>query len=119
MQALFIVLNDLSYLEQILSKFLDLKVRGATIIDSQGMASAMMNSEGLNMLLTGPFQRTLDNDQKGSKTIFSVIPEPEKVEEVVSEVRKIVEKSKKQVIGFMFTVPVSGIYPMKPKFIEK
>ncbi len=119
MQALFIVLNDLSYLDQILSRFLDLKVRGATIIDSQGMAAAIMNNEGLNMLLTGPFQRTLDSDQKGSKTIFTVIPEAEKVEEVVNEVRKIVEKSKKQVIGFMFTTPVSGIYPMKPKFIQK
>ncbi|MCU0105429.1 hypothetical protein N7603_07140 [Acholeplasma vituli] len=119
MQALFIVLNDLSYLDQILSKFLELKVRGATIIDSQGMASAIMNNEGLSMLMSGPFQRSLDTEQKGSKTIFTVIPEVEKVEEVVNEVRKIVEKSKKQVIGFMFTVPVSGIYPMKPKFIQK
>lgn len=119
MQALFIVLNDLSYLEQILSKFLELKVRGATIMDSQGMAAAIMNNEGMNFIFSGPFQRSLDNDQKASKTIFSVIPEVEKVEEVVTEVRKIVEKSKKQVIGFMFTIPVSGIYPMKPKFIEK
>ncbi|MDY0010628.1 MAG: hypothetical protein RBR96_02680 [Candidatus Izemoplasmatales bacterium] len=115
MEALFIVLNDLSYLDQILSKFVEMKVRGATILDSMGMARAIMDNEGLNFLMSGPFQRTFESDQKSSKTIFTVIPEPSKVEEVVREVRAIVETSNKQVIGFMFTVPVSGIYPMKPK----
>lgn len=119
MEALFIVLNDLTYLDQILSEFVELKVRGATIIDSMGMARAIMDSEGLNFLMSGPFQHSLDQEQKYSKTIFTVIPEGQKTEEVVDAVRKIVEKSKKQVIGFMFTVPVSGIYPMKPKRIVK
>lgn len=116
MEALFIVLNDLSYQDKILSKFLELKIKGATIINSQGMASAILESEGmLNMLMTGPFSRSLDVDQKYSKTIFTVIPEGFDTALVVSEIRKIVESSKRQVVGFMFTVPVSGIYPLKPK----
>lgn len=119
MEVLFIVLNDLSYLDKILERFVELKVRGATMLDSTGMARAIMDSEGLNFLLSGPFLHSLDQEQKMSKTIFTVIPEGKKTEEVVDAVRKIVEDSKKQVIGFMFTVPVSGIYPMKSKRIEK
>lgn len=115
MHILFIVLNDLSFLDQILAKFLDVKVRGATIIDSQGMAAAIMQNEGMMGLRSGPFSRSLENDQKESKTIFTVIPEEEKVHEVVREIQSIFEHSKKQVIGFMFTMPVSGIYPFKPK----
>lgn len=115
MQILFIVLNDLSYLDRILEKFIDLQVRGGTIIDSQGMAAAIMQNEGMMGLLSGPFARSLSNDQKSSKTIFTVIPEAEKAQLVVKEIQKIVEGSKKQVIGFMFTMPVSGIYPMRPK----
>ncbi|HKM29424.1 MAG TPA: hypothetical protein VJZ51_01530 [Bacilli bacterium] len=118
MEVLFIVLNDLTYLDEILAKFVELKVRGATILDSTGMARAIMDSEGLNFLMSGPFQHSLDREQKNSKTIFTVIPEGYNTVEVVNAVRKIVEKSKKQVIGFMFTVPVSGIYTMKPKHIE-
>ena len=95
MEALFIVLNDLTYLDQILSEFVELKVRGATIIDSMGMARAIMDSEGLNFLMSGPFQHSLDQEQKYSKTIFTVIPEGQKTEEVVDAVRKIVEKIKK------------------------
>ncbi|MGI6734835.1 MAG: hypothetical protein ACOX3C_01425 [Bacilli bacterium] len=115
MQILFIVLNDLSYLDRILEKFIDLQVRGATIIDSQGMAAAIMQNEGLLSLLAGPFARSLENDQKSSKTIFTVIPETEKVSQVVKAVQDIVAGCKKQVVGFMFTLPVSGIYPLKPK----
>lgn len=115
MQILFIVLNDLSFMDKILAKFLELKVRGATLIDSQGMAAAIMQNEGMTGLLSGPFSRSLENDQKESKTIFTVIPEDEKVQEVVREIQSIFEHSKKQVIGFMFTMPVSGIYPFKPK----
>ena len=115
MQILFIVLNDLSYLDKILEKFLDLHVRGATIIDSQGMAAAIMQNEVLLSLLSGPFARSLETNQKNSKTIFTVIPEAEKVTEVVKAVQDIISDCKKQVVGFMFTLPVSGIYPLKPK----
>jgi len=114
MEALFIVLNDLSYLEAIFNRFIELKVRGATILDSMGMARAIMNQEGMNFYSSGPFQRSLDNDQKQSKTIFTVIPEGQDAKIIVEEIKKIVASSKREVIGFMFTVPVSGIYPMKP-----
>lgn len=115
MQILFIVLNDLSFLDEVLAKFIELKLRGATIIDSQGMANAVLRSQGLLSLLSGPFSRSLEDDQKGSKTLFTVIPEEEKVKEAVAEIQKIMTHSKKQVIGFMFTLPVSGIYPLKPQ----
>jgi hypothetical protein len=37
------------------------------------------------------------------------------VTEVVKAVQDIISDCKKQVVGFMFTLPVSGIYPLKPK----
>lgn len=119
MEALFIVLNDLSYLEAILQRFVELRVRGATIIDSMGMARAIMDSEGMNFYSSSPFQRSLSDDQKSSKTIFTVIPEGQDASGIVEEVKKIVASSKREVIGFMFTVPVSGIFPMKPKNLRQ
>ncbi|HPX72202.1 MAG TPA: hypothetical protein PLP51_04820 [Acholeplasmataceae bacterium] len=115
MNVLFIVLNDLAYLDEILEKFVDLKVRGATIIESQGMASAILNSEGLNFLMGGLFKGRTDEEQKYSKTIFTVIPDEETLKRTVAAVQKIVERSRKRTIGFMFTVPVSGIFPLSPK----
>lgn len=119
MEVLFIVLNDLSYLDEIFAKFLELKVRGATILESTGMATAVLENEGYNFMLGGLFKNVHGDRDKESKTIFTVIPDSEKAKKVITEIRKIVENSKKHVIGFMFTVPVSGIYPMKPKSRKK
>lgn len=115
MEILFVVLNDLRYLDEIFEKFLELKVRGATMIDSQGMAAAIMQNEGLMSIMSGPFSRSFEHAERTSKTLFTVIPEPEKVKEVVQAIQDIMARSKKEIVGFMFTLPVSGIYPLRPR----
>ncbi len=111
MEVLVIVLNDLNYLDSILEKLIELKVRGATILDSEGMASALRHQDIFKMLFTGPFQKS--DQESYSKTIFSVIRDKETVEKAIQEIKQIVSDSKKNVIGFMFTSPVSGIYHMR------
>lgn len=115
MQILFIVLNDLTHLQEILEIFIKLKVRGATILDSEGMAKAVLESEGLSFLLGGPFEKMLPKKVEGSKTIFTVIQDEEQVPVVVETIQNALTNSHEKVIGFMFTMPVSGIYPLKPK----
>jgi len=44
MNVLFIVLNEPEYLDAILDSFVEIGVKGATILDSQGMGSAITNS---------------------------------------------------------------------------
>ena len=41
MNVLFVVLNKTEYLEDVLDAFVDIGITGATIMDSQGMGSAM------------------------------------------------------------------------------
>ncbi len=116
MEALFIVLNDLSLVDDILETFVDLKIKGATLLESQGMAAAIMKKEGLfESFQSGPFYRSLDHDQKYSKTIFTVLPDGYDTSKVISSVKEIVSKSKRNVVGFMFTTPVSGVYPLTKK----
>ncbi|SRR5690554_164639 len=114
MEALFIVLNDLSYMDDILDKFIKLEIKGATIIDSQGMAQAITQKDGGGQgLFSGPFYKALVGDQNHSKMIFTVLPDTFDKKHVIHEIRSVLEQSKKSVIGFMFTMPVSGIYPIK------
>jgi hypothetical protein len=115
MQVLFIVLNDLSYEADILKVFIDKKVRGATIIDSEGMAKAVMQNEGLDFFYNGPFANSLPKNVGDSKTFFTVIPNDDLLKELVEEIQRLLLSSNQQTVGFMFAVPVSGIYPLKKK----
>ncbi len=114
MKALFIILNDLDYLEDILEEFVSLDIKGATVLDSQGLAQAILGSEsGSKLFFNGPFQRNLADQGRNNKTIFTVLKK-EKVESVVKAIREIVNPSKKPAIGFMFSVPVDDIFLLKP-----
>ena len=48
-QVLFIVLNEVDYLNDILEGFVNIGVSGATILDSQGMASLIVSSSNQNI----------------------------------------------------------------------
>lgn len=115
MQILFIVLNDLDYQQKVLEIFLEHNVRGATILDSEGMAKAVLEYEGLGMLLGGPFAQSIPTNPSRSKTIFTVIPDDSVMPELVEKIRKTLEDSDQRTVGFMFALPVSGIYPIKSK----
>jgi len=110
MNVLFIILNDLDLLDNILEDLYHIGIKGATIIDSEGMASALRHEPMFKMLFTGPFQKS-DDDQM-SKTIFSVIENIDKYDEAVTLVKKHLESSTYHSSGFMFSVPVSNIYPI-------
>src|SRR5690554_2680682 len=106
MEALFIVLNDLTFMDDILEKFIELEIKGATIIDSKGMAQAILEKDGGGQgLFSGPFYKSLVGDQNHSKMIFTVLPETFDKKQVIFEIRSILEQSKRPVIGFMFTMP--------------
>lgn len=116
MKALFIIIKETRYTQEILEGFLKLKVRGATMLDSQGMAQAVLRNSDLysSMGLGQLFDRSDPEDSGYSKTIITVL-EDEKVAEVVEEVRDIIGDCKKQGIGFMFSIPVDNIFLLKGK----
>lgn len=109
MYALFIVLNEVDYLDTILEKFLDVGVKGETILDSQGMAGAMADR---NLPLFGSLRTLFDDARPFNKTIFTVIPNEELLNKAIAAVNEIAESIGKPSVGFMFTMPVSGVYPL-------
>jgi len=107
MFALVIVLNQTDYLEDILSKFVHLGV-GATIIDSQGMAAAIVHGGIQSIPMFGSLKTMLSGSNPFNKTIFTVL----KDEATMKTVKDTVMNTLKKVgpsTGFMFTLPVNDI----------
>jgi nitrogen regulatory protein P-II 1 len=112
MYVLFVVLNAVDYLDDILSGFVEVGVGGATILDSQGMGSNIVNSNNNNIPLFGALRMLLEDSHPYSKTIFTVLENEELVEKTVKVVRDVVGDISDTGVGFMFTVPIGKRYQM-------
>ena len=109
MKALFIILNKTEYLDDILSAFLQFNVKGATIIESQGMASAISNSDVRSLPLFGSLRKLLNDVNPHNKTIFTVIKD-DILEPIVAAVKELFKDESRKGSIFMFTVPVDNLF---------
>ncbi|NLC04273.1 MAG: hypothetical protein GX787_08360 [Tissierellia bacterium] len=112
MNVLFIVLNEIEYLDEILDSFVEIGVRGATVLDSQGMGSVITNSGSGREPFFGAIRSFLDNSRPYNKTIFTVIEDEELLLKAVHTVKGIVGDITKPGVGMMFTLPVGNVYGM-------
>lgn len=112
MNVLFIVLNKIEYLDDILDSFVDIGVKGATILDSQGMGSVITNSGNGHEPFFGSIRAFLDNSRPYNKTIFTVIEDDEVLKKAVKSIKSILGDIEKPGVGMMFTLPVDNIYGM-------
>lgn len=112
MYALFLVLNETDYLDEILARFVDVGVQGATIVDSQGMASALVSSRGKDYPLFGSLKALLEGARPYNKTIFTVLDNEELVERTVKAVKEVLGDANHPSVGFMFSVPIGRVYQL-------
>ncbi|HZK23693.1 MAG TPA: hypothetical protein VFC62_06270 [Atopostipes sp.] len=112
MNVLVIVLNKTEYLNEILDAFVEIGLTGATIIDSQGMGSAMTEVENTDEPFYGVLKTMFDDSRPYNKTIFTVIQDEPLLEKAVTIVKEIMEDIHKPGVGIMFTVPLGNTYGM-------
>src|SRR5690606_38454699 len=101
LQALFIVLDEPDRLEEVLEIHLECELRGATIIDSQGMAKGLSSRvpflAGLSRLL---------GERKQKKTIITYSQYPVKLERSMKKIAEKFHDFEEPCSGLMFTIPV-------------
>lgn len=100
-KILVLVSGDDTKIEEVLEKFVEIGIRGATIIDSVGMGRFLSNNtsffSGLSAMING--------NSEANKTIFAVSKHDAKVAEAVSAVKEIMDDFKKPDSGFLFVIP--------------
>ena len=113
MNALFIVLNKPNYLEELLDKFVEIGVKGATILESQGMGFAVNHGGHGNEPFFGKIRSMIDNSRPYNKTVFTVIEDEELLQKAVKAAKEVFGDVYEPGIGMMFTMPVNNVYGMK------
>jgi nitrogen regulatory protein P-II 1 len=104
MQLLVAVVNDLQKLDEILAGLLDLGVRGATVIASEGMGMRLSNDIPLFARLQTPLTRA----RPENRTIFSVVHE-ERVDSVMALLQRVCGDLTDPGTGIAFTIPLDRV----------
>jgi hypothetical protein len=103
MELVIIVLNKTDLLNELLSKFMDNDLSGATVVDSSGMGHLISNQFPMFAM----FAELEDERKNNSKTIFKVVETVEEREKTVALVENICGDLADPDTAIIFTVPVN------------
>lgn len=104
MQVIFVVLNKIECLEELLARLKKAGVAGGTIIESTGMVKSLDDSD--ESYLLGSLRLFLDNPRPDSKTIFFIVQD-EQVDIVRKTVDDVLEGINNPNTGIIFGIPVT------------
>ncbi|HBL84753.1 MAG: hypothetical protein A2Y17_01815 [Clostridiales bacterium GWF2_38_85] len=106
-QLLVLVLNKVEVLETLLIEFNAAGIKGATIINTTGMAHTLASNKDDSYIIAS-LRAMLSDDIVDSRTIFMVLDES-KVPVARSVIRNVVGDLSKPNTGIMFILPVSYV----------
>ena len=112
MRLLVLVLNDVDLLDPLLEEMLEKGVRGATILNSMGMAMELSKAEDYPMF--GSLRMMLNSDHEESRTIFFILQE-EEVKKVKQVIRDVLGDLSMPDTAIMFTMPILDAEGIAPK----
>ena len=110
MELLICVVDREKHLGRILSGFVELGIRGATVITSEGMAYHV----GDALPVMAGLQSLLAKTRPTSATVFSVIDDPAHVDAAMQLISEACGGIEEPGTGIVFTVPVlraAGLVP--------
>ncbi len=104
MQLVVLVLNQVEHLDEILEKFGEAGITGATFCESKGMARELAEHNEFRFL--GSLRNILNPARKESKTVFTVVPD-EKIAVISGIVNEVTGGLSHPDTGVLFALPVS------------
>ena len=113
MQVFVFVLNRTEHLEHLLQEFSNHGLRGATVLDSKGMARILMNSDEDVPVFYG-LRAILEPERRSSKTIFCVLEDAqvEVARKIVNDVTGGLDHPDS---GIMFAMPLTMVEGLEKK----
>ena len=104
MHLLVAVVNQPEKLDEILSGFVELGVRGATVINSEGMGRVLSH----DIPIFAGLQTLIDRSRPQNRTIFTVLSD-DLVEEVIVLFQDICGDLEDPATGILFTLPLDRV----------
>ncbi len=107
MKCLFIVLNDTDKLDDLLESLGNNGIKGATVVESTGMAHRLMSNDYSTRFL-GSLRTILNPERETNYTIFMVLSD-EQIEKAKIAVKNVLGDINKPDTAIIFSMPVDFI----------
>lgn len=107
MQLFVFVLNRTEHLEHLLEAFCESGLKGATVLESTGMARILLNNDDDVPMFAG-LRALLNPERRQSKTIFMVLKD-EQVDTAKDIVNKVTGGLDEPDSGIMFALPLTMV----------
>ncbi len=104
MHLLVAVVNEPEKLDEILSGFVELGVRGATVIKSEGMGRVLSH----DIPIFAGLQTLIDRSRPQNRTIFTVLDD-DLIEPVIALFQDICGNLEDPATGILFTLPLDRV----------
>ena len=111
MKLLIFVLNKEEHLDEVLELFVELGVRGATVIDSVGMGRLLTH----NIPIFAGFTSMMQDNRPFNKTIFTVIDES-LLGDIVKGIESIIGSLDEPGTGILMTSPLDSVHGLAKGF---
>ncbi len=106
MKLLFFILNETEKLDDVLKELATNGIKGATVIDSMGMARILSNNHDENEIsFLSSLRSFLNPEREKNNLIFTVIRETQ-LETAVKAIESVTGDLSQKNIGVIFSVPV-------------
>ncbi len=110
MELLVCVLNREEKLEDLLGRFAEIGITGATVFESRGMGRVLRD----DLPAFGALKDITSRSRDKNVTIFSVVQDPAKLLEAKKAILEICGDLDAPSTGIAFTVPVSSVMGFSP-----
>ena len=114
MELLIAVINDVDRVDAILAGFLEIGVKGATVIDSEGMGRVLSQE----IPIFAGLQTLISRSRPQNQTLFSVIDEPETMNKALNIIQEVCGRLDDPATGIAMTLPVNRVVGLAGELTE-
>ena len=111
MELLIAVINDVDLMDEVLAGFLEIGITGATVLDSEGMGRVLSH----DIPIFAGLQTLISRSRPQNQTLFSVIDQPEKVEQAIALLQDVCGRFEDPATGIAITLPVNRVVGLAPE----
>lgn len=114
MELLIAVINDVDLMDEVLAGFLEIGITGATVLDSEGMGRVLSH----DIPIFAGLQTLISRSRPQNQTLFSVIDQPEKVDQAIALLQDVCGRFDDPATGIVITLPVNRVVGLAPELGE-